>query len=78
MTSGLRDGNPEPPQPAVLFFLRDFVGTVLLQPRGCFRLAQAGRRGAELFQNHGRFLHCRVADGVGSFLIGRIFLIRHK
>ena len=30
MTSGLRDGDPKPLQPAVLFFLRDLVGAVLL------------------------------------------------
>ena len=72
------DGDPKPVQPLVPAFVRDLVGTVLLQPRGRLRFAEAGRRGAELFQNHGGFLHGRVADGAGAFLLGQVFLIRHK
>ena len=67
ITSGLRDGDPEPPQPAVFFFLRDLVRAVFFQPRRRFLFAQARQGSAQPLQHGGRFLRRGVVDEISAF-----------
>ena len=63
--------DPQPPEPGMFFFLRDFVGAVLQQTSFDLRFGKASGGGVEFLQDGGGFLHRGLSQDIGGGLLVR-------